>query len=92
MGQNAICIAKKAQALALLEFGHSVLDVAIHTGLGIQTIHDIRSTAVERGYDPITNKAFDDALFKDAPRSGRPTLLSEEDLGKIIRILTESIS
>jgi hypothetical protein len=82
MGRNAVCIAKRAQALALLEFGHSVLDIHIHTGLGMQTIYNIRARAIDRGYHPVTNKEFTDALFEDSPRSGPPTLMSEEVLGK----------
>jgi hypothetical protein len=35
MGWNVICIAKKAQALALLEFGYCVTDMHIHARLGI---------------------------------------------------------
>jgi hypothetical protein len=47
MGQNPVCVAKKAQALALLELVHSVAEIHIHMGLGIQTIYDIRGKPVK---------------------------------------------
>jgi hypothetical protein len=84
VGRNAVCNANKAQALALLEFGHPVLGDATHTGLGIQTRHDIRSAAVERDYDLVTAKAFEAALLE----SGRSTL-SEEDPGKAQKLWTK---
>jgi hypothetical protein len=57
------------------------LDIHIHTGLGIQTIYDIRAPATDCDYVPMTNKEFHDALFRDEPRSGRPWVLNDEDLG-----------
>ncbi len=70
MGRNSICITKKAQALALLEFGDSITDIHIHTDLGLRTIYDISKKAIDRGYDAIMNKEFHDALFRENFRSG----------------------
>ena len=50
------------------------------TGLSFSTIYRIRRLAYERGYDPVTNPVFQDEFFKDAPRSGRPKALHEEQI------------
>ena len=72
MGNRKVSISQKARAFALLENGVSMERIVSVTGLSASTIHRIRQVAYERGYDPVTNPAYQDELFKAAPRSGRP--------------------
>jgi hypothetical protein len=78
----SLCLTVRAQAFALYEVGLSIERIREWTGLGRTTIFNIRDRAIERGYNRITNHAFRDVFFRNAPCSGRPRLLGEEELGK----------
>jgi hypothetical protein len=78
MEQNAVSIAERAQALTLVELGHSVVDIHIHTGLGIQTIYDIRARVIKWGYDPVINRAFNNFLLTNDPESGQPMRINKD--------------
>ncbi len=88
-------ISRRAQAFALYEVGLSLERIREWTGLGRSTIFTIQDRALERGYNRISNKAFQVVIFRDAPRAGRPRLLGEEVRGKkfksIIRNVTNTI-
>jgi hypothetical protein len=83
MVRRVVSIAQKAKALTLLEIGVPVANVQIATGLCIQTIYNIRTKAVERGYNQGSNDAFQDSFFSDKKRPGRPALLGPKELGKL---------
>jgi hypothetical protein len=70
------------QAFAPYEVSISIETIREWTGLGRTTIFNIRDRAMEQGYNRITNPAFRDVFFRDAPRSGHPRVLGEEELGK----------
>ncbi|KAI9888893.1 MAG: hypothetical protein M1814_006182 [Vezdaea aestivalis] len=69
MGKKQYSIAQRAQALTLLEI-KPVAEVMTRTGMGRQTLYDLKRKAIERGYD--ANKPLLDEYVVDAPRSGRP--------------------
>ena len=67
-----VSITQRAQAMALLEYGVHINEVATISKLSAQTLYNMRKRLRERGYNPEVNTAFEDRFFKDAPRSGRP--------------------
>jgi transposase len=75
------------QALALLEEGVSVSRIIEYTGLSKATIYRIRKIAIERGYDPKINREFKDDYFTDAPRSGRPKIITEDTTSKVTEVV-----
>lgn len=81
MSGRRTSITQRAQAFALYEVGISLERIREWTGLGSTTIFNIRDRAIARGYNRMTNHVFRDVFFQDAPRSGRPRVLGEEDLG-----------
>jgi transposase len=81
MGRAAVSLSQRAQALALLEENVPVSRIMERTHLSKSTIFRIREKAVERGYDRASNPVFQDDFFRDNPRSGRPRLLGEEEIG-----------
>jgi hypothetical protein len=69
----------------MYEVGFSLERIREWTGFGRTTIFNICDRAITRGYNRVTNLVFRDMFFQDAPRSGRPKALTEEDLGKILK-------
>jgi len=71
-------VAVHIQALALVEEGISVNRVMQITGLARRTIFDLKKRARERGYNPTLSRALKMEYVEDAPRSGRPKVVTEE--------------
>ena len=84
MGNKSVDIVERARVLALLEHGVPVKQVSNITDVSSSTVYQIRKVAYDRGYHPVTNPTFKDEFFKDAPRSGRPEALDEEQTQKLL--------
>src|SRR2546430_10356095 len=80
-------ITLRAQALAMLEEGVPVSRITEYTTLSKPTIFRIRRIAIERGYDPQVSREFKDEYFTDAPRSGRPKVITEETLTNVLEMV-----
>jgi hypothetical protein len=80
-------IALRAQAFALQEEGIPVARIKEVTGLAISTIYRIKKIAFERGYDPKVSRELKDEYFADAPRSGRPKVITEESAAKVLELV-----
>ncbi len=81
-------IAQREHAFALVEAGHPVIEAAAAASIGVSTVYDIQNRAYDRGYDPATNTALEKRFFEDSQRSGRPQLLTEEDLSKFYNMIS----
>jgi hypothetical protein len=79
-GQKAVQITQRAQALTVLEVILPFKYITEKTKLDRRTVFRIRKRAIERGYDPDMNPAFQDSFFTGKPRRGRPTLLGPREL------------
>ena len=75
------------QAFALQEEGIPIARIKEITGLAISTIYRIKQIALERGYDPEVCREFKDEYFTDAPRSGRPKVITEESAAKVLELV-----
>src|SRR2546421_1851862 len=83
-------ITLRAQALAMLEEGVPVSRITEYTTLSQPTIFRIRRIAIERGYDPQVSREFKDEYFTDAPRSGRPKVITEETLTNVLEMVRKN--
>ncbi len=75
MPNRSIPLCVKVQALTLTELaGFSNLQAAeaLQKGISERQIARIRSTAIERGWNPQTNPCLAEEYLVDKPRSGRP--------------------
>ena len=68
----------RAQALTLAEIGHPMHEIMAITNLAQSTIYRYKSMARKRGYDPTISHILKDEYLVDDPRSGRPSVLIEE--------------
>ena len=91
MGRKAVQITQRAQALAFLEAKLPLKYITEKTKLNRRTVFRIRKPAIEQGYDPDTNPAFQDSFFKDKPQSGMPTLLGPRELRTMEIFLIERL-
>ena len=80
-------IALGAQAFALQEEGIPVARIKEITGLATSTIYRIKQITFERGYDPEVCREFKDEYFTDAPRSGRPKVITAENAAKVLELV-----
>jgi transposase len=80
MGLTALQITRRAQALAFFQAKLRMKTITEKTKLNRRTVYRIKQRAMERGYHPNTNPGFQDSVFKDKPRSGRPSLLGPTQL------------
>ena len=87
MPGRTVPITRRAQALALLEEGIPVSRITERTGLTKSTIYRIKQIAIEQGYDPQVSFEFDDEFFTDAPRIGRPKVITEETTSKVLEVV-----
>ena len=70
---NHICLAIRAQILALKQFGATNIQIADITAVSVRQIRRFWAKALERGYNPTTgSKALNDEYLPDDRRSGRP--------------------
>ncbi|KAJ9220690.1 hypothetical protein DTO027B5_2217 [Paecilomyces variotii] len=77
-------IAARVQALTLLLMGVKPEDIRKHTGVPPTTQRSIQKRAFQRGYRPEENPLIKDEYVIDAPRSGRPRVITEETKKAII--------
>jgi transposase len=76
--------AVRIQALALVEEGITVKRVMEVTGLSRRTIFNLKKRARERGYDPAQSRTLKMEYVEDAPRSGRPKVITEEKRNQLV--------
>jgi hypothetical protein len=67
----------QVQALAYLELGYTPAQIEVYLGVSKSAIYRFRRTAIERGYNPQESKKILIEYLVDAPRSGRPTKVTE---------------
>ena len=68
----------RMQALALAEAGIAVATIIAITGISRYSITRLRKQARSRGYDPDQSKRLLHSYVVDAPRSGRPPVITPE--------------
>ena len=71
-------IAVRIQALALAEEGITVKRIMEITNMSRRTIFNLKKKARERGYNPTQSRTLKLEYVEDAPRSGRPKVVTEE--------------
>src|ERR1700716_2176631 len=81
----------RIQCLVLLEYGVPVDLVSEITKVYKASIYRFRRIAVERGYDPGKSRQILLSYLEDAPKSGRPTLSTQEVVGKVIANVCKSV-
>ena len=66
------------KALTLAEYGVSATEAAKISGCGDRrTVQRLQKKARERGYDPAVSTTIEARFVEDAPRSGRPEVLTQ---------------
>jgi hypothetical protein len=90
MPGRKMLITLQVQAFVLLEEGVLLSRIIEYTGLVKSTIYRIRKIAFKRGYDPSVSHEPKDEYFTDAPRSGRPTVITEEATAGILNKVKEN--
>ena len=80
----------RIQCLVLLEFGVPIDHVAAYTNVTKSSIYRFRRIAIQRGYDPNVSKRILLSYLEDAPKSGRPSVCTEEATKKVINFVTKS--
>jgi len=79
-------IATRAQAITLKVLGVPNDQIERQTGIKPRSVNDIFDRAISRGFDP--NAEFPiirDIHVEDAPRSGRPTVQTDEKQEEILK-------
>jgi transposase len=71
-------LAVRIQALALAEEGIATKRIREITGLSRKTLYNLKKKAQERGYNPAQSRSLKMEYVEDAPRSGRPKVVTEE--------------
>ena len=75
---NRYTIEQKVQALTLISECFRWQDVKKRTGMTQQSQSNLKKKAFERGYRPEEDPRILRAYVEDAPRSGRPPVITEE--------------
>jgi Transposase len=81
----------RIQCLVLLEWGVPIDLVSQVTNVHKASIYRFRRIAIERGYDPAKSRQILLKYLEDAPRSGRPTVCTQEVVDKVIANVSASI-
>jgi len=81
----------RIQCLVLLEYGVPI-DI-VHRIIGVEkaSIYRFRRIAIERGYDPKKSSKILLSYLQDAPKSGRPTVYTQEVVEKVIANVCKSV-
>nr|KMM64140.1 hypothetical protein CPAG_00492 [Coccidioides posadasii RMSCC 3488] len=79
------------QALALISYGISILDVSHTLQISSSTLYNIQKRAKDCGFDPKNDPQISLSYMEDAPRSGQPKKISTKEAG-IIASVTKSHS
>ena len=67
----------RMQALALIEHGIAYQTVVAVTQISKSSIYRLKAQARERGYNPLQSKKLLNSYVIDAPRSGRPSVITQ---------------
>ena len=87
---KAHTVAERIQALALAEYGVPLPRVAEITGMSERQISRLKSTARKRGFDPRVSHVLKTEYVADAPRSGRPRKVRNDEVTKGTEIMSTS--
>jgi hypothetical protein len=80
------------QCLVLLEYGVPIDMVSFITKVHKASIYRFRRIAIERGYNPEKSKQILLSYLVDAPKSGRPTVCTQEVVDKVVANVCKSIA
>ena len=81
-------IATRAMIVSLKASNKTTAEVVALTGVPKNTINDIYSRVIKRGFEPSVRPIIlTDTLLADAPRSGRPSkqTAAQEEVLKLVR-------
>jgi hypothetical protein len=81
----------RVQCLVLLEYGVPIDMVSFITKVHKSSIYRFRRVAIQRGYDPEKSKQILLSYVADAPKSGRPTVCTQEVVEKVIANVCKSV-
>jgi hypothetical protein len=81
----------RIQCLVLLEWGVPIDLVSQVTNVHKALIYWFRRIAIERGYDLAKSRQILCKYLEDAPRSGRPTVCTQEVIDKVVANVCTSI-
>ena len=80
-------VGERIQVLSLAEEGYSYAHITEITGMSKSHITHLHQRAQERGFNPEVSKQLKDEYVQEAPKSGCPRLLDEEQEKKILEIV-----
>jgi transposase len=80
----------RIQALACLELGYTPAQIEAYLGVSKSAIYRFRRIAIDRGYNPQESKKILLEYLVDAPRSGRPTKVTEAIEASIVSTLSQN--
>jgi hypothetical protein len=80
----------RIQALACLELGYTPAQIEAYLGVSKSAVYRFRRTAIDRGYNPQESKKILLEYLVDAPRSGRPTKVTEAIEASIVSTLSQN--
>jgi hypothetical protein len=86
-----IDIGIRIQCLVLLEYGVPIDMVSFITKVHKSSIYRYRRIAIARGYNPEKSRQILLSYLEDAPRSGRPTVCTQEVVEKVIANVCKSV-
>jgi transposase len=85
-----IDVGVRIQALAMLEVGYTPAQIEEIIGVKPSATYRFRRIAIERGYNPKESKKILLEYLVDAPRSGRPTKVTQAIEESIVSAITKN--
>ena len=82
-------VGERIQALVLTEYGVPIPEITEPTTVSRRTIFDLKKKARERGYNPVISTVIKEEYVQDAPRSGRPKVITEDKEEEVLAIVSK---